>query len=590
MSSIQTSWNFKLFYKSEKDPQIEKDIKQIEEVCEQFAQKYQNNDNYLEDPAILLQALKKWEEMEITAGNKPLMYFHYIKDINSSNSYAEAQMNKIISRFTKSHNKILFFTLKLGKISVAKQKEFLNDVTLSHYHYFLKRLFETAKYNLSENEEKILNLKAQPSRFMWIDGVDKLTSKQTVTYQKKQIPLPEAFGSIPSLGTKERRKLHDQVMMKLQSISDFAEAEINAVYTDKKINDELRGLENPYDATIIGYHNDPKAIITLVNTITKHFKISHSFYKIKAKLLKEKKLEYADRSASVGRIKATFDFKKSKELVLSAFGKIHPKYADMFTSFLEKGQIDVYPKKGKTGGAYCSSATTTPTMVLLNHTSDIRAVSTLAHEMGHAFHSELSKSQSPLYQEYTISVAEVASTLFENFVFDEMVEKLSDKEKIIALHNQINDDVSTIFRQIACFNFERELHNEIRTKGTVPKEDIAKLMNKHMKSYLGPIMNLKESDGYFFVNWGHIRNFFYVYSYAYGQLISKALYAKYKEDPSFLTKIEQFLSAGGSKSPEQIFKDIGIDTSKPEFFIAGLKTIEADIKRLEKLAKQAKMI
>jgi oligoendopeptidase F len=229
-------------------------------------------------------------------------------------------------------------------------------------------------------------------------------------------------------------------------------------------------------------------------------------------------------------------------------------------------------------------------MVMLNHTEDIQAVSTMAHEMGHAFHSELSKSQSPIYQDYTISVAEVASTLFENFAFEEMLGKLSEKEKVIALHNQINDDVSTIFRQIACFNFELELHKTIREKGSIPKEEIAKMLNKHMKSYLGPIMKLTDNDGYFFVKWSHIRNFFYVYSYAYGQIISKALYARYKEDKSFLSKIEQFLSAGGSKSPEQIFKDIGIDVSKPEFFEAGLKQVEADIKLLEQLAKKAKLI
>jgi oligoendopeptidase F len=125
----------------------------------------------------------------------------------------------------------------------------------------------------------------------------------------------------------------------------------------------------------------------------------------------------------------------------------------------------------------------------------------------------------------------------------------------------------------------------IRTKGAASKEEMAKLMNKHMQAYLGPAVKLEENDGYFFVQWSHIRNFFYVYSYAFGQIISKALYAEYKKDASFIKKIEQFLSAGGSMSPYDIFKSIGIDTSKPEFFEAGLKQVEADIKRLEKLVK-----
>jgi len=171
-------------------------------------------------------------------------------------------------------------------------------------------------------------------------------------------------------------------------------------------------------------------------------------------------------------------------------------------------------------------------------------------------------------------------------VFEQIFGKLSDQEKIVALHNRINDDMQTIFRQIACFNFENELHKTIRQKGGMSKEEIATLMNKHMSSYLGPIVKMKDLDGNYFVQWGHIRKFFYVYSYAFGQLISKALYAKYKQDKNFIKKINQFLSAGGSNTPENIFKSIGIDVTKPDFWTEGLKTINDNISRLEKLAQK----
>ncbi len=111
-------------------------------------------------------------------------------------------------------------------------------------------------------------------------------------------------------------------------------------------------------------------------------------------------------------------------------------------------------------------------------------------------------------------------------------------------------------------------------------------MNKHMSAYLGPIMKMKEIDGNFFVSWSHLRRFFYVYSYAFGQLISRALYAKYKEDKTYLAKIKTFLSAGGSDSPENIFKSIGVDVTKPDFWEKGLRSIRKDILRLEKLTSQ----
>ena len=145
--------------------------------------------------------------------------------------------------------------------------------------------------------------------------------------------------------------------------------------------------------------------------------------------------------------------------------------------------------------------------------------------------------------------------------------------------------MQTIFRQIACFNFETELHKAVRTKGEVAKEEIGTMLNRHMSSYLGPITKMDVMDGNFFVTWGHIRRFFYVYSYALGQLISKALYAEYKKDKRFIEKINKFLHAGGSDTPENIFRSIGIDVTKPDFWIRGLRSIEKDIEKLERLTK-----
>jgi oligoendopeptidase F len=203
-----------------------------------------------------------------------------------------------------------------------------------------------------------------------------------------------------------------------------------------------------------------------------------------------------------------------------------------------------------------------------------------------AFHTELSKTQPSHYSHYTTSTAEVASTFFEQVVSADLEKHLSEKERMLLLHNKLLGDMSTIFRQVACFNFELELHTKIREEGIVSKEDMADLLSKHMKTYLGPVFDVTHDDGYFYVYWSHIRNFFYVYTYAYGQLISRALFEKWKQDPSYSKKIEQFLKAGRSMSPKDIFKSIGINTSDPAFFSAGLKGIEDDISTLEKLAKK----
>ena len=165
---------------------------------------------------------------------------------------------------------------------------------------------------------------------------------------------------------------------------------------------------------------------------------------------------------------------------------------------------------------------------------------------------------------------------------------LPKKDRIIMLHKEIAKDISTIFLQIACFNFENELHLRIRKEGELAAADMAALMRKHMGAYAGPVVTMTEKDGYSFVNWSHIRNMFYVYTYAYGQLVSKSLFARWKKDASFAIKIRQFLKAGSSDTPENIFKSIGIDVKDPAFFEDGLKEIERSIEELERLTTRKK--
>ena len=583
---MKTTWNLKLIYESEKDPQIEKDIVGYEKAVKNFVKKHTDTNAFTSNELKLKDALVDFEKLfSMKEPRKAINYFYYRKEINSTDQEAERQMNVIGDRLTKAGNATLFFELSIGKIEPALQVLFLKSEVLKPYRYFLKRSFDTAKHNLTEPEEKILNLKSLPSYELWVRGQQKVLSQQTVSFKGKALPIPEAQNMMSQLSTKERRQLSDAISEVLKNISQFAESELNAIYLNKKINDELRGFPHPYSSTILGYQNDEKSIINFVNTVTKRFDISHRFYKLKAKLLKEKKLQYADRSAKVGAVSIKPTFAESLSLLRTAFEKVDPLFREILDEYIENGQIDVYPKKGKKGGAYCSGDINMPTFVLLNHIDTLDSLKTFAHEMGHAIHTELSKSQPALYQGYTISVAEVASTLFENFAFGEVFPRLNKKEQIIALHDRINDAIATIFRQVAVFNYELDMHTAVREKGALSKEEIAALHNTHMKSYLGPQFAMKELDGYFFVSWPHLRYFFYVYSYAYGELISMALYKKYKEDKNYIQKIKTFLSAGGSKSPEDIFKEIGIDTSDPGFFEQGLQNIEDDIAKLEKLLK-----
>ncbi|OHA20188.1 MAG: hypothetical protein A2836_00535 [Candidatus Taylorbacteria bacterium RIFCSPHIGHO2_01_FULL_45_63] len=582
---FKMEWDLGLLYNSEHDPALEADMAKIESAYEAFEKKYRGVSNYLTDEAKLFEVLTDYQNLlETLPLSKPINYFQYRKDLKSTDRVAEANINIISERLTKNENKVLFFELALSKISVATQKQFLESKKLAPFHYFLERLFLKAKHDLTEAEEKIMSRKSLPSYELWVNGTEKMLGGLRIPFGKKQVSLAEALNLIPTLPKKSRRVLHESTIEKLKELGMVAENELNAIIINKKINDELRHFETPYDQTLLSYENDRETLRSLRLAVKDSFNVSQRFYKIKSKMLGIKPLTYAERNIPAGKISGNFKTEKAVAIVKEAFSKIDPMYAGILDRFLKNGQVDFLPQGGKTSGAYCSGNLNAPTFVLLNHVNSFDSVMTLAHEMGHAIHTELSKeSQRGLYKNYSTATAEVASTLFEQVAFDSVFETLSSKEKVVALHNKIQDDIQTIFRQIACFNFEVELHDSIRKKGSVSHEDIAALMNTHMKSYLGETVKLTPDDGYFFVHWSHLRRFFYVYSYAFGQLVSKALYGRLKKDKTFSARIETFLRSGGSDTPENIFKKAGVNVTAAGFWKEGIQTIEEEIKQLKKL-------
>lgn len=552
-------------------------------------QKKYSNKKFLSSPSLILKALKDWEKLEEKSFAKPIWFLEKLNDTDSSNTKRKAKADLLMSKIRKAYNEVMFFSISLSKMDIKMQKQILNDKSFAPYKYYLQKLFESGKYLLSESEEKIINLKNQITYDMWVDAQKALLNKQTVKFKKEDIAISKALALRHQLNQKDRHELHGKIIPVLKSISHMAEAEINAVYTDKKIDDELRGYKTPYEQTVIGYENDLQTVENLVSVINKNIKVAHKFFQIRSKVMGLKKLKVCDLYAPISK---TSEKKLRTEDVLnkaiSIFDKIDIKFGDYIRNYAKSGQIDFLPRKGKRGGAYCSSGHNLPTYVLLNVIGSVDDILTLSHEMGHAIHAEYSQStQTVLYEGTSISVAEVASTFFEQLVIDDLIENsTSDEEKLKLFDEKMKGDIGTIFRQISYFNYELKLHNLIREKGGVSKEEMAKMFVDETKSFVGKTLDANDDDGYVFLTIPHFRYFFYVYSYALGQIISRSLCAKYKANNSFIEKVEEFLKSGQSASPRDIFLKTGIDIADPEFIQLGIDAISEDLIKYEKVANR----
>jgi len=281
-NKISTQWDLTLLYDSLQDVQIEKDVKKSERAYKKFNKDFNKSDVWLKDANKLFIALERYEALSELPGDKALYYAYYVRELDGSRADADALIMQLQDRLTKAGTLVMFFENRLSKIDKQQQKKFLADRKLTTYRYYLKRLFMEGKHTLSESEEKVLALTSASRSSLWTSGVEKLVNKQMVQLGKEEMPINDVLGRAQHMkSTIKRRAWSKAAMEKLKSISEFPESEINAIYTNKKVSDEMRGFKNAYDATILGYENSPKSVLTLTKVVTDNYKLVHEFMKIK---------------------------------------------------------------------------------------------------------------------------------------------------------------------------------------------------------------------------------------------------------------------------------------------------------------------
>ncbi len=589
LPQAKTDWNLDILIENIKDVETYKTV--VSNQFEKFIKKWNSRVDYLKEPKILKQVLDEYNKLYQTYGNyNDLMYYYSLKSaLNLNDSDTKAKYNKIHTLALDLHNKTQFFIIRISKISKIKQKVFLESSILEEYKHFLEKQFKAGEHILSEKEEIILNLKTKVSHSNWTQMLSGLLSKEEkhvwISNDKKA---KRNFSELVELSSDKNKKVRDSAAKALSAIfvkySSIAENEFNSVLENKKINDQIRDYKNPDESRYIADDIEPEVVHLLQNVVSQNFDIAHEYYQLKAQILGVNKLDYNDRNVEIGRIANNYSFEKSFDLVRKTFSNLDPYFEKFFIDSFGKGLVDVYPKKGKRSGAFCSCfSSQLPIYILLNHGQSLNSALTMAHEFGHAINFDLSRKQKELNYDFPMCTAETASTFFEDFVLQEILNKTTNKQqKLGILMSKLNDDISTIFRQIAFYNFEIEIHTKFREKGYLSSKEIGGIFRKHMESYMGPYVKQNFKSEYWWIYISHFRSFFYVYSYSFGLLVSKALQNMVKNDKNNIIKVKEFFSIGAKLSPQHALQDLGINISQRNFWETGIN----EVRNLLQIAKQ----
>jgi oligoendopeptidase F len=326
-----------------------------------------------------------------------------------------------------------------------------------------------------------------------------------------------------------------------------------------------------------------------VKTATSNFsEICHRYYKYKSTFFKGRKLNFWDRNAPYPKSKEfKISWDEAKEIVLNSYYSFDKRFGDIVKLFFEKSWIHARISNGKTSGAF--SHPTVPSChpcILVNFQGRIRDVMTLAHELGHGVHQYLANKNGLLLADTPLTLAETASVFGEMLVFKSLLKNSKNKnEKIYLLRSKIEDMLNTVFRQIAFFKFERDIHKK-RIEGELSEEEMCSIWMKIQKESLGDNVDLGGDYKYF---WAYIPHFihspFYVYAYAFGDCLVNSLYSKYEDgEKSFNNKYFNLLQSGGSKHYQRHLKKFNLNPKDKDFWQLGMNLIKNFMDELEQLS------
>jgi oligoendopeptidase F len=581
------AWDLEPLVDGEGAEGVEPRLSEALQRAQAFAERYAGKLEQLDSPGLreAMQELAAIHELVGRAGGYAALRF----STDTAEPANGALLQLAQERGTAIETTLLFFDLEWAALEDELAEQLLSGDGLEPYAHHLRNIRRYREHLLSEPEEKILSEKSLTGAGAWTRLFEELTSAIEVRLPEETVALDVALSRLALSDRETRRTAADAVTEALAPGLRTRAFLFNTLLADKGIDDRLRHYPHWLAARNLANEASDESVQALIDAVRARNEIPRRWYRLKAKLLGLERLADYDRMASVTEDQASFPFAQARQIVLDCYSSFSPELGEVAGAFFSEQRIDAPVRPAKRGGAFCASVVpSVKPYVLLNYTSQRRDVLTLAHELGHGVHFALAARQGIFHQTTPLTLAETASVFGETIVFERLLaEDSSPASRLALLAENLEDTIATVFRQVAMNRFEDLVHTVRREEGELSVERFGELWAESQQELLGD--SVEVTDGYRSW-WSYIPHFIgspgYVYAYAYGQLLALSVYERYEQEGAALVpQYLELLAAGGSKSPEELGRIVGIDLADPGFWDAGLDLVERQLTQAEQAAE-----
>ena len=580
----QTSWSLSELFSAQDGTDIQAAFEELENKVSAFEKRRDDLSNELTNSEFLeiIRELEAIQKLALRINAFAGLSFA----ADTQNQDIQAFSSRVDQTMAQVENRILFFSLWWKEMGDAEAGRFMAQA--GDYRYWLEEMRHFKPHTLSEAEEKIINIKNVTGVSALTRLYDSITNRYTFKIQvdgeEKELTRGElmvyARQSDPDLRAAAYQELYRVYGVEGTILGQIYQALVRD-WRNEQI--DLRQFPNPITARNLMNDIPDQVVDILLDVCEQNAGLFQRFFRLKADLLGMERLRRYDIYAPVVQAEKAYPFADAAEMVLDSFQQFDPRVSEMARMVFETNHLDSQVRKGKRGGAFCWAVTPglTP-WVHINYQGRPEDVATMAHELGHAIHSILADDHSAFTWHASLPLAETASTFGEMMLVDRLLAQEQDENvRRDLLFRQIDDSYATIMRQAYFALFERQAHELIQQGASV--ETLANAYLQNLREQFGEAVDIGDEFRWEWVSIPHIYQVpFYVYAYAFGQLLVLSLYQQYKaEGETFKPRYLKILSAGGSKAPVDILADAGIDIFDPGFWQGGFEVVRSSIDRLE---------